>query len=253
MTFRALIVDDEPLARKRLRRMLAEHPTIEVVGEAADGESACRTIDALRPDLVFLDIQMPVVSGLEVVSRLKARPQIIFVTAHDDFAVRAFEEQALDYLLKPVEPARLARAVARLQPPASAASPAAQDPRLERLLEAFATARPEIQRLPVRRGAKIVLVDPATAVFFRAEDKYTMLYTADAEHVLDRTIDELVRTLDPAVFLRIHRSTIVNIHQVRELTALDGGRYAVTVKDGRGSRLFASRAGVKLLRERLKW
>lgn len=249
MAIRALIVDDEPLARKRLRRMLAAHPRFEIVGEAADGESARTAIESLNPDLVFLDIQMPGLSGLEVVARLERRPQIIFVTAHDDFAVRAFEERALDYLLKPVEPDRLARAVSRV---AERGTRPSEDPRIGQLLESLARSRPEFRKIPVRQGTKIVLVDTASAVFFRAEDKYTVLYTASAEHVLDRTIDELERTLDPDVFLRIHRSVIVNINCVRELTALEGGRFAVSVVDERGSRLFASRSGVKVLRERLK-
>lgn len=250
MAIRTLLVDDESLARARLRRLLAEYPAIEIVGEAADGESACREIDALTPDLVFLDIQMPGCSGLDVLARVARRPRIIFVTAHDEFAVRAFEEQAVDYLLKPVEPPRLARAIARLTE-AAIPSPI-EDPRIDRLLETFARARGEIRKIPVRHGTRIVLVDASTAVFFKASDKYTLLHTADAEHVLDRTIDELERTLDPDVFLRIHRSTIVNVNCVREMTSIEGGRFVVTVSDERGTRLVASRTGVKVLRERLK-
>lgn len=253
MAIRTLIVDDEPLARKRLRRLLAAHSGLEIVGEAADGESARKAIESLNPDLVFLDIQMPGLSGLEVVARLERRPQIIFVTAHDDFAVRAFEERALDYLLKPVEPDRLARAVSRVEAGwQERGTRPSEDPRIGQLLESLARSRPEFRKIPVRQGTKIVLVDTASAVFFRAEDKYTVLYTAGAEHVLDRTIDELERTLDPEVFLRIHRSVIVNINCVRELTALEGGRFAVSILDERGSRLLASRSGVKVLRERLK-
>jgi two-component system LytT family response regulator len=249
MPIRALIADDEPLARKRLRRLLAAHPSVEVVGEAADGPAAQKAIESLQPELVFLDIQMPGLSGLEVVSRLKHRPHIIFVTAHDEFAVRAFEERALDYLLKPVEPDRLARAVARIEDHPAIPS---EDPRLAQLLEALSRARPEYRKIPVRQGAKILLVDVEKAVFFRAEDKYTVLYTVDGEHVLDRTIDELERTLDPESFLRIHRSVIVNINAVRDLTTIEGGRFAVNLNDSRNSRVFASRSGVKLLRERLK-
>jgi two-component system LytT family response regulator len=249
MPIRTCIVDDEPLARKRLRRLLSAHPTVEIVGEASDGESARRIIDTLTPGLVFLDIQMPGLSGLEVVARLEHRPQIIFVTAYDEFAVRAFEERALDYLLKPVEPERLARALSRVE---EAARVPADDPRLSQLIESLARSRPGYRKIPVRQGAKIILVDTSAAVFFRAEDKYTVLYTATAEHVLDRTIDELEGTLDPDVFLRIHRSVIVNINCVRDLTAIEGGRYTVSVTDQRGSKLFASRSGVKLLRDRLK-
>jgi two-component system LytT family response regulator len=250
MRIRAVIVDDEPLARKRLRRLLQEHPSIQIVGEAGDGGTAHQVIESMRPDLVFLDIQMPGLSGLEVVSRLEHRPEIIFVTAHDEFAVRAFEERALDYLLKPVEPDRLARAVARVE--RRPAGRAEEDPRVALLIEALSRARPEHQKIAVRHGPKILLVDVSRAVFFRAEDKYTVLYTADAEYVLDRTIDELERSLDPDTFVRIHRSVIININCVRDMTTIEGGRFAVALTDSRGSRVFASRSGVKLLRDRLK-
>ncbi len=246
MTWRALLIDDEPLARRQLRRLLAAHPEVAIVGEAGDGEAAVRAIASLAPDLIFLDVQMPGLTGFDVLARLARRPAVIFVTAHDKFALNAFDAHAIDYLLKPVEPARLARAIARL--------PTARDvtdPRLDRLLEAVARAQASARRIPVRRGTKVTLVDPAAAVFFRAEDKYTVLYTAGEEHVLDRTIDELERTLDPQTFVRIHRSTLVNITFVRDLTSLEGGRYLVTLTDPRKTQLHASRAGARLLRERL--
>jgi len=261
---RALLVDDEPLARKRLRTLLAKHPRVEIVGEAANGEEACLLVETLRPDLLFLDIQMPGGSGFEVLAQLqlqsqsqqsqqqqpppRPRPRIIFVTAHDEFAVQAFDAQALDYLLKPVEPERLARALARLDE-VSTAEPA--DARLDRLLASLGQPKPLLRRIPVRRGARIALVDVLHAAFFRAEDKYTVLYTSDADHVIDRTIDELEQSLDPEQFLRIHRAAIVNVGFVQELTAVDGGRFLVALSDTRHTRLYASRTGAKTLRERL--
>jgi two-component system LytT family response regulator len=248
MTHRTLLVDDEPLARKRLRRLLAAHPEVDIVGEAGDGEEALREVARLAPDLLFLDVQMPGLTGFEVLTRLASRPAIVFVTAFDEFAVRAFEEEAVDYLLKPVEAPRLARALARL---GTAAARAADDARLERLLAAVERNQAAPRKIPVRQGPKVTLVDPATVVFARAEDKYTVLYTPDGEHVVDRTIEELERTLDPATFLRIHRSAIVNTAFVRDLTSVDGGRFLVTLTDHRGTTLYASRAGARLLRERL--
>lgn len=245
---RAVLVDDEPLARKRLRRLLADHGGVEVAGEAGDGEAACRLIAEVKPDLVFLDVQMPGMSGFDVLTRLRERPNVIFVTAHDEFAVRAFEEQALDYLLKPVEPARLERALARVA--AGARAPAENDERFERLLQAIDRAKTPPQRIAVRRGAKVMLVEPSAIVFCRAEDKYTVLYTADGEHVVDRTIEELERTLDPAAFLRIHRSAIVNLAFVKDLTAIDGGRFLVSLTAPPGAEIHASRAGAKLLRDK---
>jgi two-component system LytT family response regulator len=248
MTTRALLVDDEPLARRRLRRMLGEHGGVEIVGEAGDGATACRLIAELKPDLVFLDVQMPGMSGFDVLAGLRERPRIIFVTAHDEFAVRAFEEQALDYLLKPVEPARLERALARV---AGGARPlAAKDERLERLLQAIDRAKGPPQRIAVRRGAKVILVEPRAIVFCRAEDKYTVLYTADGEHIVDRTIEELERTLDPASFQRIHRGAIVNLAYVKDLTAVEGGRFLVSLTVPPGAMLHASRAGARLLRDK---
>jgi two-component system LytT family response regulator len=242
-------VDDEPLARKRLRRLLQDHPEISVVGEAADGASACRVIEELAPDVVFLDVQMPGLSGFEVLAQLRRRPRIVFVTAYDEFAVRAFEEQALDYLLKPVEVARLARAVERIS---NLSSPSQEDEtRFERLLEAVTRRRTGGRRIAVRSGAKVTLIEPDAIVFCRAEDKYTVLYTADGEHVADLTIEDLEQMLDRELFLRIHRSTIVNLGIVRDLTAVEGGRFLVTLKDSKETQLYASRSGAKALRQRL--
>lgn len=243
---RTIIVDDEPLARRRLRRLLADSPDIEVIGEAADGSSACDLINAECPDLVLLDIQMPGLSGFEVLRRLDPRPVIIFVTAHDEYAVRAFEEQALDYLLKPVEPERLARALGRLP-----VRPLPDD-RVTRLLQSLVDGQFESTPIAVRQGSRIRLVEPESVCFVRAEDKYSVLYTADRDHVVDRTLEDIEQSLPASRFVRIHRSTIVNLRFVTELAALDGGRYEVVVKDTRGTRLLASRRGVALLRERLR-
>ena len=223
-----------------------------MAGEAGDGEAACRLIDELSPDLVFLDVQMPGLSGFDVLARLETRPRVIFITAHDEFAVRAFEEQAVDYLLKPVEPARLARALARVTGvEAQAAGGRIEEERLTRLIEAVERRSTGPRRIAVRRGPKVILVEPASILFCRAEDKYTVLYTADGEHILDRTIEDLEQTLDPSTFLRIHRSVLVNLGCVRDLTAVDGGRFVVSLKDAPGTTLYASRAGAKLLREKL--
>lgn len=249
MTIRAVIVDDEPLARKRLRRLLDAHPSIAVVGEAADGKAALGLIEEEAPDLVFLDVQMPGLNGFEVLSQLRVRPRVIFITAHDEFAVQAFEEQAIDYLLKPVEPQRLERALDRITADA-VSSPAAGD-QIERLLKAVERARPSVRRIPVRKGAKVTLVEPAAIIFCRAEDKYAVLYTADGEHIVDRTLDELERSLDPEAFLRVHRSALVNLAFVRDLTSIEGGRFVITLKDASASQVYASRSGAKALRDRL--
>jgi len=248
MTWRVILVDDEPLARTRLRRLLAVHDMVDIVGEAGDGVTASRMIRELAPDLVFLDVQMPGMTGFDVLARLDVRPRVIFVTAHDEFAVRAFEEQALDYLLKPVEPARLERALGRIA--ARSEDSVTPDPRFERLLQAVARTSAPPRRIAVRRGARVTLVEPSAIVFCRAEDKYTVLYTADGEHVVDRTIEDLERALDPAAFLRIHRGALVNLAYVKELTAVEGGRFLVSLTVPAGSQIYASRAGARLLRDK---
>jgi two-component system, LytTR family, response regulator len=250
MSVRAVIVDDEPLARTRLKRLLAAHPAIEIAGEAGDGGAACALIDEVSPDLVFLDVQMPGLSGFDVLARLRAKPRVIFITAHDEFAVRAFEEQAVDYLLKPVEPARLERALSRVTG-TDAAGARVEEERLARLIDAVERRSAGPRRIAVRRGPKVILVEPASILFCRAEDKYTVLYTAEGEHILDRTIEDLEQSLDPSTFLRIHRSVIVNLACVRDLTAVEGGRFVVSLKDATGTTLYASRAGAKLLRDKL--
>jgi two-component system LytT family response regulator len=249
MTIRAVIVDDEPLARKRLRRLLEAYPTVVIVGEAADGSAACRLIEAETPDLVFLDVQMPGASGFDVLSRLRVRPRVIFITAHDEFAVRAFEEQAIDYLLKPVEPRRLERALARIREDTT--SPSSASEQIERLLQAVERASPTVRRIPVRKGAKVTLVEPTAIIFCRAEDKYAVLYTAEGEHIVDRTLDELEKSLDPGSFLRVHRSSLVNLAFVRDLTSIEGGRFVIRLKDDASTQLYASRAGARALREKL--
>lgn len=248
MTRRALLVDDEPLARTRLRRLLDAHPDVEIVGEAGDGATAVALIATVAPDVVFLDVQMPGMSGFDVLAALRERPHVIFVTAYDEFAVRAFEEEALDYLLKPVEPARLARALARVSDGNRAESESGA--RLDRVLLALSRVGAPPTRVVARQGARVSLIEPSSIIFCRAEDKYAVLYTVSGEHIVDRSIDDLAQSLEPAVFLRIHRNTLVNLEYVKELLVVDGGRFVVTLKDVAGTKLHASRSGAKLLRER---
>ena len=242
---RTVIVDDEPLARSRLRRLLSERADVEVVGEAGDGLSACALIDAEHPDLVLLDIQMPGLSGFDVLARLTWKPRVVFVTAYDRFAVQAFEAEALDYLLKPVEPERLAKALDRAAP--------AGDDRIERLLAAVGRLQPSTERLAARQGNRIFLIEPSSVCFARAEDKYTVVYTTDHQHVIDRSLDDLERSLDPNLFVRIHRSALVNITHVRELVSLADGRFTVSLSSPPGTTLSASRRGAGLLKSRLRF
>jgi len=242
MHLRAIIVDDEELARKRLRKMLKKYEVeLEIVGEARNGEEAVERIDAVRPDVIFLDIQMPGYDGFEVVRRLKSKPYIVFATAYDEFALKAFEENTVDYLLKPIEQRRLDKAFEKLRQLFDRQA-LRLDENVERLLARLAAA--PLKRLQVKVGDKIVLVDILDAVYFEAKDKYTYLHTADQKYIVDLTLAELESRLDSADFVRIHRSTIVNLKHMLELVKWFGGKYKIRLKDKDRTELVVSRGYV---------
>jgi two-component system LytT family response regulator len=236
---RALVADDEPLARQRLRDLLEELPAVEIVGEAADGAAAVAQIDALKPDLVFLDIQMPGLSGLEVLRRAAHHPVTIFTTAHDQYAVAAFELAAVDYLLKPFGMERLRTAVDRALATRDAAAPA----RAEQLLGAAHT----VTRLFVRDRGKIVPLPVADIAHFEARDDYVAVYVGGRTYLMHVTLGELERRLDASRFLRIHRTHLVNLDHVRAMEPYDGTRLQVELRDG--TKLMASRSRSRELRD----
>ncbi|MFZ1081812.1 MAG: LytTR family DNA-binding domain-containing protein [Candidatus Kryptoniota bacterium] len=242
MHLRTIIVDDEELARKRLRKMLkAYEAELEIVDEARNGEEAVERIDAIRPDVIFLDVQMPGFDGFEVVRRLKSKPHIVFATAYDEFALKAFEENTVDYLLKPIDEKRLDKAIDKLRQLFNRQS-LRLDENVERLLARLAAA--PMKRMQVRVGDKIILVDIADVVYFEAKDKYTYLHTADQEYIVDLTLGELESKLDAMDFVRIHRSTIINLKHMLELVKWFGGKYKVRLKDKNRTELVVSRGYV---------
>ena len=238
---RALIVDDEPLARRRLRELLAEIEGVEVSGEASDGASAIASIDATRPDIVFLDVQMPGITGIEVVGRIEHDPAIVFTTAHDRYAVAAFELQAIDYLLKPFGLERVAEAVRRARHALDTEGP----PTAERLHAALAE-RPA--HILVRDRGRLVPIATRDIVRLAAEDDYSRAYTASGSYLIYLALAEFERLLDPTIFVRIHRSHVVSLAHVRWLQPADGGRYVVEMQDG--ARLPVSRSRARELRGR---
>jgi two-component system, LytTR family, response regulator len=222
---RALIVDDEPLARSNLRVLLGQDTDIESVGECGSGAEAVSQIRAERPDLVFLDVQMPECGGFEVLKMLEADkplPVIVFVTAYDEYALRAFDAGALDYLLKPFDDARfhLAMQRARQQIAAKASLP-----------------RPEMPRLTVRSAGQVAYVPVQDIDWVEAADYYVCLHVANKSHLLRKSMAELEQELDPHVFCRIHRSTIVNLRKVRTLEIDAAGEYEVILAGGHKLRL----------------
>ncbi len=239
---RALIVDDEPPARRRIRDLLEAEPDVEVVGECRDGRQAIATIEAVRPDLVFLDVQMPEAGGFEVVEALgpERLPVVVFVTAYDRYAVQAFEVHALDYLLKPFDRERFAAAVQRAREELRRPREAGVDPRIVALLEELRPAARRLDRIPVRVGARIRLVPADEVDYFQAETNYVRLHVGKASHLVRDTLAGLEARLDPARFLRIHRSLVVNLSRVREVEPLFAGEYVLTLADG--TRLTSGRS-----------
>lgn len=244
--FRALVVDDEPVAREAVRTLLREEPAVEIVGEAGSGDEAIRCVRRLRPDLLFLDVQMPGRDGFEVLEALgpDVPRGVVFVTAFDEHALRAFDVHALDYVVKPFGRPRfaaaVARAVARLRAEdavslgrtlaALARSRAAPEKAGELSLDAEGPPHPE--RLAVKVGARIVLVAVADVDWVESDGDYVRLHAKGASHFVATRTQALERLLDPKRFLRIHRSVIVNLGRVRELERDDDGGGAVLLGDG---------------------
>jgi len=230
----ALVVDDEPLVRRDLGRLLGAIPGVRVVGEASNGLLALEQIEALSPDVIFLDVQMPELDGLGVVAALdpETAPLIVFVTAFDHYALSAFEAQAVDYLLKPFDAARLAQTVERV----SQRLAGVRALELERVTSALVTPRDGRVRFLDRlaaRGARTTVVVPLAEVrWIEAADNYVRLHTRDAVHLSRRTMRDLERLLDPAQFARIHRSTIVRLDAVTQLRPLGDGDWEVCLTGG---------------------
>jgi two-component system, LytTR family, response regulator len=249
MTIRTCIVDDEPLARDRIRALLAQEPDIDVIAECADGGEAIRVIKHERPDLVFLDVQMPVVDGFGVLQSLDADapPAVVFVTAYDQYALQAFDVHALDYLLKPFNGRRFKRAVqrARLELSKDGHAPAVNE-RLLSLLETLRQDRKPQERLVLKTSGRVTFLKVDEIDWIEAEGNYVRLHVGAISHLLRETMKGIEARLDPERFIRIHRSTIVNTDRIKELQPLFHGEYAVTLQDG--TRLTASRGPENKLR-----
>lgn len=231
MSLRALVVDDEAPARGRLRQLLAERGDVEVVGEAEDGIEAIERIQALAPDLVFLDIQMPGCSGLDVVASLgQPRPAVIFCTAFDQHAVDAFELQAVDYLLKPVTRARLDAALARV-----VRTPRSSDPAVDAAGDdgaGGAAREAPASRFLGRRGARFHVVPAADVVAFSFDDGQTRLHTATEQLWMQPTLAQLVRRLDPQQFFQVSRAVVVRLDAVREAKPNSDGTGQIVLSNG---------------------
>lgn len=254
MSIRALVVDDEQLARDELCYLLESFPEVEVVGQASNGYEAIEANEKLSPEVLFLDIQMPGLDGLGVVRQLMSRggpiPRIIFVTAYDQYAIRAFEVNAVDYLLKPVEKARLAEAIARSRRQIAESQPLMDQ--IERILGALERGTP-LKRVAVKVGEHYMLVDSKDIVYATVEDGVVSIATDQLSGTSNlRTLDELMSSLDPALFWRVHRSYIVNLQRIKEVIPWFNRTVQLKMSNKNGTEIPVSRSHTRRLKEYLK-
>lgn len=234
MKIRTLLVDDQSTCLSVLRDILRYEPDIEVIGTVTSGREAIESINELSPDLVFLDVQMPEVDGFEVVSRIKLPrvPIIIFVTGHDDYALKAFEAHALDYLIKPCQVARLRSAVERARQQLQNHRNGDLQQKLDSLIQDLKADTKYPDRLAVKSNGRIVFLHVSDIDMVEAADNYVKLYVGNETHMLRETLSALEEKLPPNLFVRISRSTIVNIESVKELHPMFHGEYAVALHNG---------------------
>jgi two-component system LytT family response regulator len=239
MTIRAIIVDDEPLLRRSILRLLKTHPEVQVVAECGDGPSAIQSIQRLRPDVIFLDVEMPGYSGFEVLSRLRKEvmPATIFVTAYSQYAVKAFESRALDYLLKPFGQQRFDEALHRV---------------MERVLQTKESVNksPYLDRLPIRHRGRTLFVTLSSVDWIESEKNHVLVHAGQRVAVMRRTISSLEKELDPEQFVRIHRSTIVNRAKVKEIQPWANGHHSIVLDNGQQLRMSRSQQSARMLLSR---
>ena len=246
-TIRALIVDDEPIARRGIRQCLQTEADVEIVGECANGREAVTAIKRLSPDLIFLDVQMPLLDGFGVVESLgtEEAPAVVFVTAYDEHAIRAFETGALDYLLKPIDPQRFRKTLARVRGRIVNSHPKQLERKLAALLrsldefKASGARSPHLERIAIKEQDRVFFLSVDEIDWLCAQGNYVRLHAKGETHLLRETVDGMERKLDPRQFLRPRRSTIVRIERIKELHPLFNGEYAIVLKDG--TQLVSSR------------
>ncbi|HYH08315.1 MAG TPA: LytTR family DNA-binding domain-containing protein [Thermoanaerobaculia bacterium] len=225
---RALVVDDEPLARERLRQLLAEHPDVEIVGDAENAGDAATACAAMTPDVLLLDVSMPLGTGFDLLRTLSPVPAVIFTTAHAEFAISAFEVNAVDYLLKPIDTDRLAQALNRLRQ------------KLARPDAALPNAAPSSTRLAFRLPSQILFVRPDQVEWVAAEGNYCRVHAAGKAMLVREMLSAIARRLDPARFVRVHRSAIINVDMIQKVVVDKQGRYSVVLQSGATVRVGTS-------------
>ena len=254
MKLRAYLVDDEPLALARLRRLLDLSDHVEVVGSTTTPEEAVAALTADPPDVCFLDIQMPRLSGFDVLAKLPRQPIVIFTTAYDQYALKAFAVNSVDYLLKPVDPESLERALKKVESLRNSGQPSQADLQalLNELTDSLRETKPEyLDRIASRLGDRLWFLDLDRVTHFYAEDKLTYAASEGKAYCVDHSIAELEKRLDPRKFVRIHRSTVVSLTWIKEVTSLPGGSLNIRLKDARKTDLTVARDRAREFKKRI--
>jgi len=229
-----LIVDDEPLARERVKRFLAGEPDVEVIGECSDGIQTVEAIETLKPDLIFLDIQIPEADGFAVIEKIGVEklPPVIFITSYDQYALRAFDVHAVDYLLKPYNQERFQLALERARAQLQNGQTDVLDERLRSLLESLKPEQKYLERLMIKSSGRVIFLRTEEIEWIEAEGNYLRIHAGREAYMLRETMNNLAARLDPNKFARIHRSTLVNIERIKELQPMFGGDYVVILHNG---------------------
>jgi len=238
---KTIIIDDEPLARSIVKEYLQPHSEIEIVQECSDGFEGVKAIQQHQPDLIFLDIQMPKINGFEMLELLDQRPAVIFTTAFDEYAIRAFEAHAIDYLLKPFNKERFDKAIQKWKDQAASAQKNTDD-----LLETASQSPSQSQRIVVKTGSKIKIIPAQDIYFLEAADDYVKVHTHEGSFLKNKTMNHFEKTLDPQQFVRSHRSYIVNVQQITRIDPYEKDNHIAILKSG--GRVPVSRNGYAKLR-----
>jgi len=248
---RVYLVDDESLALKRLTRLLRQTRRVDIVGSTVIPDEAVKFLSQNTVDAVFLDIQMPGMTGFELLQKLPKEPAVVFTTAYDRFALEAFEVNSIDYLLKPIELDRLEKALSKVERLQGTPQAQSESEQLRAIARELTRKFPE--RIASRLGERVVFVEVGKVTHFYAKDKLTYAATSSKDYVIDATISELEAKLDPALFLRIHRATLLNLNYVEEVSSWFGGGMVVRMKDGKRTELTISRDRLREVKERLEF
>lgn len=243
---KTIIIEDEELARNLLRSYLKDHPDIELIGECENGFDGVKAINDKKPDLVFLDIQMPKITGFEMIELLDFKPQIIFTTAYDQYALKAFELNAVDYLLKPFSKDRMIAAIEKVKHRIQ------NEEKIDEKLEELSNFRPGeefIDRIVVKDRSKIHIITVDQIRYIESLDDYVMIYTHDGRHIKQKTMKFFETNLDPKNFIRIHRSYIVQVDNIAEIQQYEKESYIVILKDAAKTKLKVSKTGYKKIKE----